>query len=267
MTPPKSQLSVDNIDQLILDQPLCNTQLMVDTTQIRKEFVRRLTEALADKGVKKNFGVTIHEELKRRGAKATTQAINKWLNCESMPARANMQILADWLGVQPSWLQFGEAPKRESHGVRESSSTYYTNVAPGPKDITLVPLISWVQAGEFCEAIDPYLAGDAEALMPCPVPHSRRTYALHVRGDSMTSPYPGQRSYPEGAIIYVDPEIEVTNGSRVIAKIDGEVTFKTYIEDAGKTYLKAINPSYPTLDVTGQKLHICGVIIGYYMPG
>lgn len=240
---------------------------MVDTTQIRKEFVQRLKEALDDKGISKNFGVTIYEELKRRGAKATTQAINKWLNCESMPARVNMQILADWLDVRPAWLQFGEHPKRFSNEAREDASPYISNVTPGPENLGLVPLISWVQAGEFCEAIDPYIMGDAEKLMPCPVPHSLRTYALHVRGDSMTSPYPGQRSYPEGAIIYVDPEIEVTNGARVVAKIDNQATFKTYIEDAGRVYLKAINPSYPPLDVTGKEFHICGVIIGYYMPG
>lgn len=240
---------------------------MVDNTQIRKEFGWRLKEALADKGVSKNFGVTIHEELKGRGAKATTQAINKWLNCESMPARANMQILAGWLGVRPAWLQFGEHPKRNSNEVQEDMSPCTSNVSPGPENLGLVPLISWVQAGDFHEAIDPYAVGDAERVMPCPVPHSRRTYALRIHGDSMTSPYPGQRSYPEGAIIYVDPEICVTNGARVIAKINNQATFKTYIEDAGRVYLKAINPSFPPLEVTGQELHICGVIIGYYMPG
>jgi len=91
----------------------------------------------------------------------------------------------------------------------------------------LVPLISWVQAGTWGEAIDDYMAGDAESWLLCPVKHSKHTYALKVIGDSMTSPYPGGSSYPEGTFIYVDPEREPVNGSKVIAKVmnKNEVTF------------------------------------------
>ncbi|GAA5446084.1 LexA repressor [Microbulbifer sp. NBRC 101763] len=141
-----------------------------------------------------------------------------------------------------------------------------SNVSPGPRIQGRVPLISWVQAGEFCESIDIFEPGDAEDWIPCPAKHSDRTYALRVNGDSMTSPYPGQKSYPEGTIIFVDPDKALINGCRVIAKLNGEVTFKTYAEDMGHIYLRPINPTYSPMDVTGKDISFCGVIIGSYSP-
>lgn len=90
-------------------------------------------------------------------------------------------------------------------------------------------------------------------------------FALTVEGDSMTSPYPGQRSYPHGTIIYVDPEKHPTNGARVIARVSGEQTFKLYVEDAGRKYLKPINPTYDKIEIVDET-NICGVVIGSYLP-
>lgn len=128
-----------------------------------------------------------------------------------------------------------------------------------------VPLFGWVKAGEWCESPDQFMPGGFEALLPRPPGTGPRAFALRVQNDSMTSPYPGQRSYPEGMIIYVDPDKPVTNGARVVARANGEYTFKAYVEDAGKKYLKPINPAYPTIDIT-EDVHICGVVIGSYLP-
>lgn len=130
----------------------------------------------------------------------------------------------------------------------------------------LIPLISHVQAGAFCEAVDNFQPGDAEEWLPCPVNVGKQAYALRVKGDSMTSPTAGQRSYPEGTIIYVDPDREANIGSRVIAKLidTNEVTFKVYTEDSGKRFLKPINPQYPTIELTDDT-HICGVVVGSFM--
>ncbi|MEH6534577.1 MAG: S24 family peptidase [Photobacterium frigidiphilum] len=129
----------------------------------------------------------------------------------------------------------------------------------------LIPLISHVQAGAFCEAIDNFQPGDAEEWLPCPVKVGKHAYALRVKGDSMTSPIAGQLSYPEGSLIYIDPDREPDIGSRVIAKLidSNEVTFKVYTEDGGKKYLKPINPQYPTIELT-EGTHICGVIVGSF---
>jgi SOS-response transcriptional repressor LexA len=146
------------------------------------------------------------------------------------------------------------------------TSNFGSNVSPGPRIQGRVPLISWVQAGAFCETIDLFEPGDAEDWMPCPVKHSDRTYALRIQGDSMTSPYPGQKSYPQGTIIFVDPDKPLVNGCRVIAKLNGEATFKTYAEDMGHIYLRPINPTYSPMDVTDKEVTFCGVIIGSFSP-
>lgn len=149
----------------------------------------------------------------------------------------------------------------------EGLSEVDTNLAPAPRQKGLVPLISWVKAGGLTEAIDLYEPGDAEDWYPAPGHHGPNTFALRVQGDSMTNPYPGQKSYPAGVIIYVDPDTPAQNGSRVVAKLleTDEVTFKVYSEDAGMKFLKPLNPQYPTIQLH-DGFEVIGVVIGSYFP-
>lgn len=139
------------------------------------------------------------------------------------------------------------------------------NAAPGPDIVGKVPLISWVRAGEFCGVVDNFAPGDAEEWLPMVHKLGPHAYALRVQGDSMTASY--GRSYPDGAILFVDPEAHITNGCRVIAKIPGanEATFKVYAEDAGQRFLKPLNPQYPTITMTSDMI-ICGVVKGMFLP-
>lgn len=156
---------------------------------------------------------------------------------------------------------------RKPHGWMDQIHDQSSNLEVMDRKIGTVPLISFVSAGLFCESPDNFSPGDAEEWLPCPSAHSPRTYALRVSGDSMTSSTPGERSYPHGTIIFVDPEKAHTIGSRVIARIPGtaESTFKVYSEDMGIAYLVPINPRYPTM-VMPEGTVICGVVIGSYMP-
>lgn len=169
----------------------------------------------------------------------------------------NAEKLCKALGINSTWLLTGKGPMRghESH----------RNVEAQTAPAGCVPLISWVNAGAWCESPDNYAPGDAEEWMPKPKNAGPRTFALRVINDSMTSPYPGQRSYSDGTIIYIDPDRAVTNGARVVARAGGEYTFKTYIEDAGRKFLKPINPTYDKIDIT-EDVDICGVVIGSYFP-
>ena len=100
----------------------------------------------------------------------------------------------------------------------------------------------------------------------CPVQCGENTFATTVNGDSMTSPYPNNKSYPAGIIIFIDPDATLVSGSRVMAKLEDseEATFKEYIEDGGKKLLKPINPQYAIETFTdGSK--IIGVVIGSFV--
>ncbi len=190
----------------------------------------------------------------QRKIKLPSQQWTHWKN-RGVPSKYHLQIAKE-LNVNVDWLVNGIGNKY----IKEVDAIYAVN----KKD--LVPLISYVQAGAWCCAIDNFMPGDAEMWMPCPSAHGPHTYALRVRGDSMTSPYIGMKTYPDGTIIYVDPEKEITNGCRVIAKLIDidEVTFKEYREDAGKHLLKPLNPQYPIQEIT-ENVIICGVIVGQYI--
>lgn len=170
------------------------------------------------------------------------------------PKPENLIKMADALGVSIRWLTTGRGHR---HVVREGDAPEYRT---DPRALGKVPLISWVQAGSAELAIDNFSPGDAEDWLFCNTSHSPKTYALRVKGDSMTSPY--GRSYPDGCIIFVDPEQRggITTGDPIIAKIDGEdaVTFKTLTRDDHRVFLKPLNDRYPLIE---REFRVLGKVI------
>lgn len=174
------------------------------------------------------------------------------------PGPGEVAVLAAALSVSPGWLMFGGDEQGELSWMIEPPARSQPR-----RDPNAVPLISWVRAGAWEAAADPYQPGDADEWLPCPAPHGPHTYALRVSGDSMTAPY--GRSYPHGCVIYVDPAQSggVSTGDPIIAKIDGEdgVTFKAFVEDGGRSYLKPLNPAYPLIT---DPFRVLGKVIGMY---
>lgn len=156
---------------------------------------------------------------------------------------------------------FRGADASEPTAIAEPPLPYEPNTAPGPDVRGLIPVISWVQAGAWHEAEDHYLPGEAAEWRPCPTSHGLRTYALRVHGDSMTAQF--GKSYPAGCLIFVDPDQAggVVSGDRVIAKLNGDaqVTFKVFVEDAGRRFLKPLNPQHPVIT---DKFRVIGKVIG-----
>ena len=186
------------------------------------------------------------------------------------PKPSNLKKIAIACGVNSDWIIDGSGFMVTAGTVNGTVSDsvaaiYNTHSAEDVSFDSLTPLISWIRAGEFCEAHDALETGDAEEWLPRPKGASKSTYALRVKGDSMTSPYPGSRSYPHGIIIFVDPEKEVLPGNRGVFKLpdSNEVTFKELVSDAGQLYLKPLNPQYDKIAVT-QQMTACGKIIGSY---
>lgn len=240
---------------------------MVDKNELRAAFTARLHEALDDAGVRaRGRGVDIHKYLVKVGAEKSTQAISKWLNADAIPEADSMAVLCAWLNVRREWLEYGVLPKEQKGGsnVHQMMPSPDSNVQEVTRPFGKVPLISWVQAGAWCESN--FEQHDGESWLSCPVPISGSGYALKVLGDSMTNPGPG-RSYPTGCIIFVDPEAETKTGDRVIARVPrtNEATFKILVQDAGRQFLRPINPQYPVIDIT-EETHICGKVVGSFIP-
>lgn len=142
-----------------------------------------------------------------------------------------------------------------------------SNVESGPDLRSKVPLVSWVQAGEWCEAVQTTHVTEAERWMDCPVAHSNQTFALRVRGDSMTAPSGAARTYPEGCFIFVDPERRnPVNGDRVVAcLLDAhEVTFKIYKNEDGRQWLQPLNPTHEPIR---EPFKVLGTVLGKWEDG
>lgn len=86
----------------------CDSEPMVQSEELRQAFVKRLKEALAAEEIPEwGVGARLAEKTLK-----TAKASSKWLNGESMPSRANMLAIADWLKVRVEWLAHGEGEMR-----------------------------------------------------------------------------------------------------------------------------------------------------------
>lgn len=199
--------------------------------------------------------------------KISYQAVAKVRNGGSFGSANNIKA-AKLFGLNPEWLATEKGPKYA--GKREFSALpapligeRLQNLSFGPEiKGDLVPLISWVQAGTWKEASDPFQPGEAESWLACPKTHSSNTFALRVRGESMTAPHGNTRTYPAGCVIFVDPEqCMPKNGDRIIAKLlaSEEVTFKVYKNEDGRQWLQPLNPTH---DKLVEEFRVIGTVIG-----
>lgn len=214
---------------------------------------------------KPQIAVTLQKLMERRDISANAlhratgvpqPTITRLLQGKSVdPRDKTIAPIARHFNVSLMQLRGYEALPFERSETNERGITFDANVTPGPDITMLVPEISWVQAGQWQEIIDNYHPGDFERVIPVSKKMSPRSFALRVRGDSMAD------KFPEGCTIVVDPEFEPNNGSYVIARINDatEATFKQLVLDAGRAYLKPLNPRYPIIEID-EHTSICGVV-------
>jgi SOS-response transcriptional repressor LexA len=102
--------------------------------------------------------------------------------------------------------------------------------------------------------------------LSCPVQHGARTFAAIIDGNQMISPQPGHKSYPEGSIIFVDPDVPIKSGARVIALIPGSdiEIFREFRREGGVNYLIPFNPQYKTIE-TQEDITFLGSVIAHLM--
>lgn len=171
--------------------------------------------------------------------------------------------LARALRVNPNWLETG----RGQAGVvgNKESQNKHANTSAGPELRGRVPVISWVQAGDWAHAVDNNQPGHADEWAETTAPVHQHTYALRVNGDSMTSPTGEEPTFPHGTKIIVEPDLidapENLINRLLIVRSNGdtECTFKQLVRDSGVFYLKPINPRYPMLPLPADSV-ICGVV-------
>ncbi|PKO90676.1 MAG: transcriptional regulator [Betaproteobacteria bacterium HGW-Betaproteobacteria-10] len=72
------------------------------------EFSQRLKQAIGDAGYSLR-PIVLEREFNTRywGRPITVQAVRRWLNGEAIPSQDKLQVLADWLKIEPQILRFG----------------------------------------------------------------------------------------------------------------------------------------------------------------
>ena len=163
--------------------------------------------------------------------------------------------IAKALGVSAEWLTSGKEAPQQS----ESDSSNLRMIAQ-PNQIFRYPVISWVAAGAWAEAVEPYPSGFADRYEMSDYDSKGPAFWLEVKGDSMTSPV--GVSVPEGMLILVDPDIEVEPGKMVVVRTPGaeSAMFRQLIEDSGQRYLKPLNPTYPKV-LFDEGCRVLGVVV------
>lgn len=180
-------------------------------------------------------------------------AVTQWITGESKSLKPeNLYALAKATGFRAEWLAIGEGPEKEPE----------SNVAmtAQPEMVFRYPVISWVIAGDWAEAVEPYPPGFSDRYEMSDYDSKGPAFWLEVKGDSMTAP--SGVSIPEGMMILVDTEADVKPGKLVIAKLSNsnEATFKKLVEDGGIRYLKPLNPEYKMVECD-ERCRIIGVAV------
>jgi SOS-response transcriptional repressor LexA len=181
-------------------------------------------------------------------------AVTQWITGESKSLRPeNLYALAKATGFRAEWLAIGEGAEVEKADSNVGESRQ-------PVESYRYPVISWVAAGAWAEAVEPYPTGFSDRYEFSEYDSKGAAFWLEVKGDSMTSP--AGQSITEGTLILVDTEAEATAGKLVIAKLpdSNEATFKKLVNDGGRLFLKPLNPGYP-IEPFDERCRIVGVVV------
>lgn len=195
-----------------------------------------------------------------RAAGKSPAAVTQWISGETKEIKADSAAgIQAVTGFSAVWIATGKGPKMVAVGNVTAVS-----------EKRRVPLISWVQAGSWSDVQDNYAAGEADewesAFSSSP---GDNAFALMVEGESMTSPYPGELSFPPGTIIIVDPGRAAGPGDFVVAKdvSTQQATFKRLAFDGGRWFLKPLNPTFPTIEIDDPAMRVIGRVIEYRNGG
>lgn len=174
-------------------------------------------------------------------------AVGYWEKDLNLPNGDALIRLAKYFNTTEAYILYG-IPSKQANAVVTTMKR--------------LPILSYVQAGKFTESIPAEIYDEAIDYIETSMKVSPGSFALIVRGDSMTNPA-GMPSIPEGVKVIVDPSEEPAHGKIVVARLDGtsEVTVKKLVFDGPNKYLSPLNPRYDNIPINGN-CEIVGVVKG-----
>jgi transcriptional regulator with XRE-family HTH domain len=95
-------------------------------------FSDRLKQAMTAAGYEPRPAV-LEKQFNSRywGKSLTFQAVSRWLNGQSIPSQEKLQVLAEWLAVEPQALRYGEETVRKVKAKQDR----WAKMAPEDRDL------------------------------------------------------------------------------------------------------------------------------------
>ena len=95
-------------------------------------FSNRLKKAMTAAGYEPRPAV-LEKQFNSRywGKSLTFQAVSRWLNGQAIPSQEKLQILAEWLAIEPQALRYGEATVRAVKAKKDRWAT----MSPEDRDL------------------------------------------------------------------------------------------------------------------------------------
>ncbi len=172
-----------------------------------------------DGGFDMSFGQRLRHARRLKGLTQQARAdalgeyqsnVSAWEKDLWMPGGNKLLDIAKALTCDHLWLEYGDTTRARAGD------------ALPPKTFKMIPMISWVEAGDFSETTDPYPVGQAESHVPFPT--SKETLiALVVSGTSCN------REFAQGTTIIVDyADKTLVDGKFFVFRLEGRATLKRY---------------------------------------
>lgn len=182
--------------------------------------------------------------------------------------------LAELAGLLPSQISRYEKGERRiteenlwkiSGALGWSPEKFFTsesNVVEAGPDIRRVPLLDYVQAGQWTAIQENWKEPEDQEFISTNLQVPPSTFALRIRGESM------EPMFTAGDVVVIAPTIMPLPGDYVVATDEnGEATFKKYRElgvDAKGRVIReliALNEDYPSMRSDRQSIAIVGTMI------
>lgn len=180
---------------------------------------------------------------------------------DSIKSAFSVQI-AQALGVTHAWLANGEGPMEG-----EASGVELQPFAPSIR----VPLLAWEELRPMCESHALFTGEPASGRWIAAIDSkpSRESFAVRLDSDAMTAPAGTAPSFPRGTVLICDTQRAPKSGDYVIAcdPQTNHPTFKRLTSDAGRWYLVALNPVYPTVALASLDGAVIAVVCEWVASG
>ena len=183
-----------------------------------------------------------------RSTKITPSSISDWSKGKYTPKRDKLQIIADYLSVNPAWLM-GESDIMDVETIDNNSYTSndYSD------DVSKLPILGTICAGDGVYIEEEY---DEHIFIDQGM---RADFALRVKGDSMI-----EAGIFDGDLVFIRQQNSVRNGKIAAVRLTewNEASLKKIFVKNDNVILYPCNPDYEP--IVTRNVEIIGECVGVY---